>query len=172
MGGFQTCNDSVRSIKEYERKTATSQWQRSTSNDVPLTFMEADTDMLDKPYNNPLVIEQLIGDCEVTCILVDIGSSVDLIFKETLHKMEIKDAEIKAAVKPLTKFTSEMSMTIGTIKLPVYVGGITKLVKFVVIDKSAIYNVILGTPWTHAMKLVMSTYRQVPNPRWNPYYQR
>lgn len=108
---------------EYERKTTTSQrWVHNTSNDSPLTFVEAETDGLDKPHNDPLVIELLIGDCEVTCILIDIGSSIDLIFKETLHKMEIKDTEIKEAVKPLTGFISETTMIIGTIKVPVYVG--------------------------------------------------
>lgn len=51
-------------------------------------------------------------------------------------------------------------MTIGTIKLVVNIGGITKLVKFVVIDKSANYNGILGTPWIYAIKLVPSTYHK------------
>ncbi|CAA7040171.1 unnamed protein product [Microthlaspi erraticum] len=34
----------------------------------------------------------------------------------------------------------------GTVRLPVYVGGISKLLKFIVMDKPAIYNAILGTP--------------------------
>ncbi|CAA7032642.1 unnamed protein product [Microthlaspi erraticum] len=37
-------------------------------------------------------------------------------------------------------------------RLPVYVGGISKLLKFIVMDKPAIYNAILGTPWLHEMK--------------------
>jgi len=41
-------------------------------------------------------------------------------------------------------------MTIGTIKLPI----------FVVVDKSAVYNVILGTPWIHQMQAIPSTYHQ------------
>lgn len=45
MGGLQSYNDSVRSIKEYERKAITSQkWPHNTSNDAPLTFVEAHTD--------------------------------------------------------------------------------------------------------------------------------
>lgn len=83
--------------------------------------MEAETG-LDKPHNDPLVIELLIGDYEVKHILIDTNSLVDLIFKETLNKMEIKDLKIKTVVKPLTGFTSESTMTIGTIKLPLYVG--------------------------------------------------
>lgn len=51
-----------------------------------MIFMESDTDMLDKPHNDHLVIELLIDDCEVTHILVYTRSSVDLIVKETVKK--------------------------------------------------------------------------------------
>lgn len=53
-----------------------------------------------------------------------------------------------------------MKMTIGTIKLPLYIGGITELLKFVVLDESAIYNVILEMPWIYIMKAVPSTYHK------------
>ncbi|CAA7016767.1 unnamed protein product [Microthlaspi erraticum] len=43
---------------------------------------------------------------------------------------------------------------------PVRVGQVTKIVKFVVVDKPAIYNAIMGTPWIHSLKAVASTYHQ------------
>ncbi|CAN6933850.1 unnamed protein product [Brassica oleracea] len=167
MGGLQTCKDSVRSIKEYERKTFTSQKWGGTShiNDKPkdgyeISFTEEDAKGLDTPHNDPLVVELRIGDCEVTRILVDTGSSVDLIFSKTLQRMDVKDYELKTCKRPLTSFAGDTTMTIGTVKLPVYVAGITKIVKFVVIESPAIYNAILGTPWIHSMKAVPSTYHQ------------
>lgn len=92
--------------------------------------------------------------------MVDTGSLVDLIFRETLKKMEIKDSEIKPANIPLTRFTSKTTVMIRTIKLPVYVRGVTKLVHFVVIDKPAIYDVIIGTPWIYSIRAIPSTYHQ------------
>ncbi|XP_013632467.1 PREDICTED: uncharacterized protein LOC106337912 [Brassica oleracea var. oleracea] len=150
MGGLQTCKDSVRSIKEYERKTYTSQKWGSISH------------IDDKPKNGYeiLVVELRIGDCKVTRVLVDTGSSVDLIFSKTLQRMDVKDYELKACKRPLTSFVGDTTMTIGTFKLPVYVAGITKIVEFVVIESPAIYNAILGTPWIHSMKAVPSTYHQ------------
>lgn len=78
MGGLQTCKDSVRSIKEYERRTLTSQkWGTSSSieakkaENYEISFTEEDTTGLDKPHNDPLVVELRIGDCEVTRVLVD-----------------------------------------------------------------------------------------------------
>jgi len=47
---------------------------------------------------------------------------------------------------PLLAFTSETAMSLGTIKLPVLAGKISKIVDFVVFDKPAAYNIILGTP--------------------------
>ncbi|XP_024004920.1 uncharacterized protein LOC112082059 [Eutrema salsugineum] len=49
-------------------------------------------------------------------------------------------------------------MTMGTIRLPVVAGGVTRIVKFCVTDHPAIYNVIMGTPWINAMRAVPSTY--------------
>lgn len=148
MGGLQTYNDSVRSIKLYKRKDVTTQkWPCITNEDTPITFGEADTNGLDKPHNDSLVIELMLGDCKVTKVLVDTGSSVDLIFKETLRKRDIKDGKIKVNVRPLTVFDDETTMTIRMIKLPVYNGGVTKLFKFVIIDKPTMYNMTMGMPW-------------------------
>ncbi|KAF8117993.1 hypothetical protein N665_0007s0042 [Sinapis alba] len=167
MGGLQNCKDSVQSIKEYERKTLTSQkWGSSSSienkpdESYEISFTEEDTKGLDKPHNDPLVVELRIGDCEVTRVLVDTRSSVDLIFSKTLQRVDVKDYELKPCKRPLTSFAGDTTMTSGTVKLPVYVAGITKIVKFVVIDSPAIYNVILGTPWIHSMKAIPSTYHQ------------
>ncbi|XP_024013101.1 uncharacterized protein LOC112087312 [Eutrema salsugineum] len=49
-------------------------------------------------------------------------------------------------------------MTMGTIRLPVVAGGVTKIVEFSVTNHPAIYNVIMGTPWINAMRAVPSNY--------------
>lgn len=74
--------------------------------------------------------------------------------------MGIKDVEVKPATKLLTGFTGKTSMTMGNIKLSVDVGRIMKLVKFSVLDKPAIYNIILGTLWIYGMRAVAYTYHQ------------
>ncbi|XP_024010031.1 uncharacterized protein LOC112085187 [Eutrema salsugineum] len=82
-----------------------------------------------------------IWDHDVARVLIDTGSSVDVIFRETLRRMGIDLAELA-----------------GTIRLPVVAGGVTRIVKFCVTDYPAIYNVIMGTPWINAMRAVPSTY--------------
>ncbi|KFK26623.1 hypothetical protein AALP_AA8G272900 [Arabis alpina] len=68
------------------------------------------------------------------------------------------ELRIKPNVKPLTGFDGVTTMTIGSIKLDVYAGGITKAVKFLIVDRPAIYNVIMGTPWLISLRAVPSTY--------------
>ncbi|CAA7042821.1 unnamed protein product [Microthlaspi erraticum] len=74
--------------------------------------------------------------------------------------MGVEQESIKPTSRPLTGFTAEYTYSCGTVRLPVYVGGISKLLKFIVMDKPAIYNAILGTPWLHEMKAVVSTFHQ------------
>ncbi|XP_010419087.1 PREDICTED: uncharacterized protein LOC104704748 [Camelina sativa] len=109
-----------------------------------------------------------IGESMVTKILIDTGSSVNVIFKDVLIQMEIDLRTTEHDVQPLTGFDGDTVMTEGTIMLPVYVGGTMHCINFAIVDKPIVYNVILGTPWLHKMKAVASTYHQCvkfPTPR-------
>ncbi|KAF8105757.1 hypothetical protein N665_0156s0011 [Sinapis alba] len=72
--------------------------------------------------------------------------------------VDLKD--IKPSLKALTGFNGLLTQLLGTIHLNVFVGGVSKLVKFSVIDTKTQYNAILGTPLLHMMKAVPSTYHQ------------
>lgn len=57
-----SCNDSVRSIKDYERKTiATAKFKRDAHDEIKvsneISFTDDDTNGVAMPHNDPLVIE-------------------------------------------------------------------------------------------------------------------
>nr|AAD20101.1 putative retroelement pol polyprotein [Arabidopsis thaliana] len=161
MGGLTACRDSFRSIKEYIKSGAATLWSSPATKEMtPLTFTSEDLFGVDLPHNDPLVIELHIGESEVTRILIDTGSSVNVVFKDVLQKMKVHDRHIKPSVRPLTGFDGNTMMTNGTIKLPIYLGGAATWHKFVVVDKPTIYNIILGTPWIHDMQAIPSSYHQ------------
>ncbi|XP_024010428.1 uncharacterized protein LOC112085447 [Eutrema salsugineum] len=133
MGALESCNYSVRALKEYSRQASSSQPQTTVAT-VPLLFTNADLRGVYMPHNDCLVVELQLGDVEVSRILIDTGSSVNVIFKET--------------------------RTVGTVKIPIYVGGSARMIKFLVLNKPAIYNAILGTCWLFDMKAAASTFHQ------------
>ncbi|KAF8087509.1 hypothetical protein N665_0582s0006 [Sinapis alba] len=112
------------------------------------------------PHNDSLLVEVGIGDCTVTKVLVDTGSSVDLIFKSTLVKMGINLGDMKPSARSLTGFNGSSESMLGMIRLRVHAHGVPKNVNFSVIDVQAPYNAILGTPWIYAMRAIPSTNHQ------------
>lgn len=60
---------------------------------LPITFNNQDSTGLDAPHNDPVVFTLTIADCEVSRILVDTGSSIDVIFRKTLRKMEVDESK-------------------------------------------------------------------------------
>lgn len=95
MRGFLDCNDSFRSIKEHQRKIATSEkWKPSALDELKgqfenLTFSKADVYKLDIPHNDSLVIEPQIADCDVSRVFINTGGSVDVFKTDMLDKMEL-----------------------------------------------------------------------------------
>ncbi|KAF8112797.1 hypothetical protein N665_0061s0006, partial [Sinapis alba] len=74
--------------------------------------------------------------------------------------MGINLRDIKPSSCTLTGLNGALEQMIGMICLPVYAGGVTRTVKFSVIQAKAPFNAILGTPWLHSMKAIPSTYHQ------------
>ncbi|KAJ9546221.1 hypothetical protein OSB04_025928 [Centaurea solstitialis] len=110
--------------------------------------------------NDALVIQLTIGNCSTKRILIDGGSSANVIIADTLKVMGIERSEIVRRSTTLIGFNEDSMNTLGEIILPVLAKGINKQTKFNVIDCQSAYNVILGRPWIHDMKAVPSTYHQ------------
>ncbi|KAG7564137.1 Early growth response protein 1 C-terminal [Arabidopsis suecica] len=160
MGGSAFCPDTVATIKAYQRRAeASSNWLRpfDQPNDV-FMFEESETNGLDRPHNDPLVITLAIGDHDVSRVLIDTGSTINVIFYETLRQMNISMSQVNQTPRPVLGFSGETLMTLGTIQMPVQASGITKIVDFSVTDRPTIYNAIMGTPWLNLMRAVALTY--------------
>ncbi|XP_070047080.1 uncharacterized protein [Nicotiana tomentosiformis] len=125
-----------------------------------ITFMEEETDVLLLPHNDTLVISLNVLDFKIKRVLVDLGS-LDNIIQWTVLKQAKLTGSIIPATKLLAGFNLASVTTWGEILLLTNAEGVMKTTLFEVVDSDMGYNIILGRPWLHKMKVVPSTYHQL-----------
>ncbi|KAL2236241.1 UNVERIFIED_CONTAM: Retrovirus-related Pol polyprotein from transposon opus [Sesamum indicum] len=112
--------------------------------------------------NDSMVIRMDIANFTVHKVLIDNGSSADIIFKEMLNKMGLDNVMMEPASTPLVGFGGGEVASLGTVNLPASLGEEPKrktlMVKFLVVDMPFAYNVILGRPGLNSFRAVVSTY--------------
>ncbi|XP_021768647.1 uncharacterized protein LOC110732963 [Chenopodium quinoa] len=113
-------------------------------------------------HHDCLVIISLhVGHCKMKRVLVDNGSSTNIIFRDALNQVRFRESDIIKRSTVLVRFNGEAMNALGEIQLPTLLKGVNMMYKFYVIDFKTAYNVILGTPWIHKMKAFPSTYHQL-----------
>ncbi|XP_074298216.1 uncharacterized protein LOC141629041 [Silene latifolia] len=163
-GGSELCGLTYSVAKRHATQTKGDKPEfscRISRQDLPaVTFDETDAQNTPEQHHDALIITLLIENCEVRKILVDIGSSVNLIMLETLKGMGFSEKDLATKEVPLVGFSGETKHSLEEIFIPTYAKGVNKQVRYLVIDGPSTYNVILGRPWIHEMKAIPSTYHQ------------
>nr|XP_016488809.1 PREDICTED: uncharacterized protein LOC107808756 [Nicotiana tabacum] len=91
---------------------------------------------------------------------VDLGCSANIIQWRVLEQSKLTGSIIQAT-KLLAGFNIPSVTTRGKIMLSTDAEGVMKTTLFQVVDGDMGYNIILGIPWLHEMKVVLSTYHQL-----------
>ena len=108
-----------------------------------------------------------INDVQIRRALVDIGASLNLIALSTLEAMGLVDRRILGAPMEITGFRGSAESTEGYVQLALRVGPIVALTRFHVINSKMFYHVLLGHPWLHKHRLILSSYHQCVKGRLN-----
>ena len=142
--GSKLCN-SVNSIKAYQRRAENNVGIKEPLSvpDHAITFDENETADLDKPHDDALVIRFDIGGCELSRVMIDTGSSADILFYHVFKRMGFTIALLKQERTLLIGFAGETTYSLGSIELAVTTGEVRKIIKFIVIDRPAPFNAIL-----------------------------
>src|SRR4051812_20323114 len=102
---------------------------------------------------------------EVQRLLVDDGSSCDIIFLEAFMKIRIKANALKECVGGLVGFTGHEAPIVGILTLPMNLGewprATTEMIDFLVMDLPSAYNGIFGRTSLSAMGIVTSVRHQL-----------
>ncbi|XP_070052715.1 uncharacterized protein [Nicotiana tomentosiformis] len=125
-----------------------------------ITFDDEDTYGLLIPHNDTVVISLLVHDTNVNRVLIDPGSSINIILLRVVNEMQA-DNKIIPKARSLSGFDNSSVITKREVLLTTFAEGVVKDMKFQVIDTDMTYNIILGRMWIHEMDAVPSTLHQV-----------
>ncbi|VFQ64835.1 unnamed protein product, partial [Cuscuta campestris] len=126
----------------------------------PITFTDRDLPATGEDHNDPLVITMDMGGVDVSRVLVDTGSSVNILYLEAFEKLKLCRTRLEPLKTPLSGFTGDSVEAEGSILLTCELGTgdqvVQKQMRFVVVNIKCVHNAILGRPGINKVRGVIS----------------
>ena len=117
------------------------------------------------PHDDPLVIRVVVANKTIHRVLVDNGSSTDIIFKSAFDKMGIGKEKLEPVNAYLRGFSGERVLPFGSIQLVLTLGDppcqATTTVRFLIVDAPSAYNMLLGRPSLNTIRAIPFAYHMV-----------
>ena len=133
--------------------------------DTTITFSNSDLEGCQHPHDDPLVIRAVVANKTIHRVLVDNGSSIDIIFASTFDEMGIGRKKLELVSTHLRGFSGKKVLPLGSIQLVLTLGHppcqATTTVRFLIVDAPSSYNMLLGKPSLNAIKVIPSTYHMM-----------
>ena len=133
--------------------------------DTTITFSDSDLEGCQHPHDDPLVARAIVANTTVHRVLVDNGSSADIIFASAFYKMGIGRGKLEPVSTHLQGFSGEKVLPLGSIQLVLTLGEppcqATTTARFLIVDAPSAYNMLLGRPSLNAIKAVSSAYHMI-----------
>ncbi|XP_030963828.1 uncharacterized protein LOC115984992 [Quercus lobata] len=106
-----------------------------------LGFSDEDKIGTIQPHDDALVVTLRIGGFDVKRVLVDQGSTMEVMYPDLYRGLNLKPEDLTASNSPLT-------------------GSDVVEVDFIVVDAYSLYTAIVARPWLYALGAVSSTLHQ------------
>ncbi|GAV71707.1 hypothetical protein CFOL_v3_15197, partial [Cephalotus follicularis] len=136
--------------EEAPRQQEEQQQQQQPRDKEVITFSEADYEGVRLPHDDPVVVTLLVELFTMKRILLDSGSSADILYKHEFDQLRIPADQLKPVKTPLVGFTGETIHPLGSINLSVVAGTAPRQTQvemtFLVLDTPSPYNAIIGRP--------------------------
>ena len=104
------------------------------------------------------MIRAIVANKTIHRVLVDNGSSVDIIFASAFDRMGIGREKLEPISTHLQEFSGEKVLPLRSIQLVLSLGDppcqATTTVKFLIVDAPSAYNMLLGRPSLNAIKAI------------------
>jgi hypothetical protein len=127
--------------------------------------VRAEETMFEKPkemgsHMKPLYIKGRVDGRPVGCMMVDGGTSVNIMPLATFQRLGHCEEELRQTNMSLTSFVGDPVEAKGIISKELTVGSKTISIAFFMVDVKGRYNLLLGHDWIHANRCVPSTLHQ------------
>ena len=133
--------------------------------DTSITFSDSDLEGCQHPHDDQLVVRAVVANKTVHRVLVDNKSSVDIIFVSAFDKMGIGREKLEPVNTHLRALPGEKVLPLGSIQLVLTLGEppcqATTTTRFLIVDASSAYNMLLGRPSLNAIKAIPSAYHMM-----------
>ncbi|KAK2435872.1 hypothetical protein QL285_020899 [Trifolium repens] len=164
-GGFAGGGNSNNARKRYVRKSERDLDMVGHVSFPPapdLSFSPKDATNIASHDDDPLVIQVQILNCDVKRVLIDSGSSADIMYWDAFKAMQLAGEQLQPYHGTLVGFTGDQAEVMGYITLLTTFGvkesAKTIKVRYLVVrNPYASYNIIIGRPAFNALGAAMST---------------
>ncbi|XP_014499586.1 uncharacterized protein LOC106760694 [Vigna radiata var. radiata] len=128
---------------------------------LDITFTDRDFHAPDPEQDDTMVITARIAQYDVSKVLIDQGSSVNILYWTTFQKMELTEDAITPFHEQIVGFARERVDTRGYLDLRTRLGTGDKSreirVRFLLVEANTSYNAFLGRPCLNAFGAIVST---------------
>lgn len=125
-----------------------------------LSFSDEELPAEGRNHNRALHISVNCKTDALSKVLVDTGSSLNVLSKITYAQLAYQGAPLRRSGVMVKAFDGSRKDVLGEVVLPITVGPQVFQVNFQVMDIQASYSCLLGRPWIHEAGAVTSTLHQ------------
>ena len=125
-----------------------------------IVFTNQDLERVQLPHSDALVITLRIEEFDVKRILIDPGSSAEIMYEPLFRGLGLEAKDLNHVEGPLYGFSGETAVPSRKVTINVKAGTVLSPTEFFVLNTYSPYNAILGRPWLHRMGAVPSTLHQ------------
>ena len=133
--------------------------------DTTITLCDSDLEGCQHSHDDPLVVRAIVANTTVHRVLVDNGSSADIIFASAFVKMGIGREKLEPVNTHLRGFSGEKVLPLVSIQLVLTLGEppcqATTTARFLIVDAPSAYNMLLDRPSLNAIKAIPSAYHMI-----------
>jgi hypothetical protein len=156
---FETKKEQKHYFREVRNICVEGRVEKTIWSHIPITFSKEDVRLQGFPHNDAQVIEANIASWTLGKLLVDNGSSADIIFADAFDKMGLNRDLLQPPDTPLYGFGGRVIHALGKVVLPVSFGTVqnarTEYLSFDVVEMYDPYNGILGKGFLNKFEVVI-----------------